>query len=72
MESLNFDKSDNQLVVKGTLNNFYTDTMNYLIVNYVADKNGYRASFRIGKSLPPSPATIQTRLSGNDLKSLAG
>lgn len=46
--------------------------MNYLMVTYEADKNGYRASYRIGKSQPPSSISFETRLSGNDLKSLAG
>lgn len=72
METIKFDPLENQFVVKGSLNNFYPDTMNQLIINYVADQNGYRASFRIDQSLPISKVSIQSRLSEDDLKTLAG
>lgn len=72
LETIKFDPLANQFVVKGSLNNFYPDTMNQLIINYVADQNGYRASFRIDQSLPISKVSIQSRLSEDDLKTLAG
>ncbi|XP_011295924.2 uncharacterized protein LOC105262481 [Musca domestica] len=52
--------------------NFLKDNSN-LVVNYVADHNGYRASYRFGKGLNDDLGiTFGIRLNARDLKSLTG
>lgn len=73
IESIYLEPVTGQLIVEGSINTYYPETMSNLIVDYVADKNGYRGSFKISQtSAPVSAVAFQTRLSANDLKSLAG
>ncbi|XP_065365660.1 uncharacterized protein LOC135958698 [Calliphora vicina] len=71
-ELITLDPLGGHPIVKGSINTYYPDTSTNLIVNYVADQNGYRASFKITQTLPASSISFDTRLSSSDLKSLAG
>ncbi|XP_023298704.2 uncharacterized protein LOC111681198 [Lucilia cuprina] len=71
-ELIKLDPVDGQVVVKGSINTYYPESNTNLLVNYVADKNGYRASYKITNTPSIPSITFDTRLSGNDLKTLAG
>ncbi|KNC26823.1 hypothetical protein FF38_06391 [Lucilia cuprina] len=71
-EQIKLDPVDGQVVVKGSINTYYPESNTNLLVNYVADKNGYRASYKITNTPSTPSITFDTRLSGNDLKTLAG
>uniref|UniRef100_A0A1I8PVJ8 Uncharacterized protein n=1 Tax=Stomoxys calcitrans TaxID=35570 RepID=A0A1I8PVJ8_STOCA len=64
---------DAVVVARGEVDtNFVKENVN-LVVNYVADQNGYRASYRISKGVQPDlDISFGSRLNIMDLKSLAG
>ncbi|XP_073835200.1 uncharacterized protein [Musca autumnalis] len=69
----NTDGETPVVVTKGEITTNYLKDDSNLVVNYVADSNGYRASYRFGKGLNENLGiTFGVRLSGKDLKSLAG
>ncbi|TMW50360.1 hypothetical protein DOY81_004570, partial [Sarcophaga bullata] len=73
-EYISLDPQESHVIIEGTLTTFYPDKVANLIVNYVADSKGYRASFKFSSQpqVTSFAPQFETRLSGSDLKSLAG
>ncbi|XP_075156398.1 uncharacterized protein LOC142229708 [Haematobia irritans] len=71
LEPSDLKTADPVVVTRGEYDiNYEKEDLN-LVVTYVADHNGYRASYRIVKGIQPE-ISFGPRLNANDLKSLAG